>query len=582
MAWISKSMEIDGRYRWFKINVRWSYVEGSANIATNTSKVKIEGCLYQQDRNAFDYSGSGWPCKFQLQWNGSDVGSVQNFYKLDAGNGVFGAGYYASISLTIDVKHNDSGDATGFASLKYTKGGDNNNAPHSQTISTESASLPHIDRMSNIKSLISSNSKLDGIVTLTIDRKNTAFNHQVWYRFGGESYSWAEISGRVETSCSVPISKSLANRIPNSTSGILEVCVRTYNGQTQIGTDVYENITLSISDDMVPSMTAPTFSGVSDIVPASWNNTIVKGYSKIKIHINGATGSYGSTIKSYSISGPDITANGLTVPYATANTFAAYSSNKYVCTVIDSRGKSASKEITVTAYDYSVPSVDLKAYRCDSTSKADMDGTKLMVTATFSFKAVNGHNSIVSKSVICNDETITSATSFSSGVAFFMNTNCLINKKYILKLSVKDELGSISTNNLEISDSWRIMNISPDKHGIAFGGFSKIKNAFECNMDPYVHGFSLTEYVLNQLKFHIWVSRSAYSPTNCQNYCERTTPVDWPGYSVDRYSPYKANKIILLLLKSTDGATYISLQKTLGTEEHSQLQPLNIYWILPK
>lgn len=110
----------------------------------------------------------------------------------------------------------------------------------------------------------------------------------------------------------------------------------------------------------MPSVDSITVSRIDGSVPSAWA-TYIQGYSKASV-VATASGAYGSTIKSYSISGGGYagTSATLTTGYLTTS-----GTNTFTVTVMDTRNRSASSTASITVEPYTIPSLTLySANRC--------------------------------------------------------------------------------------------------------------------------------------------------------------------------------------------------------------------------
>ena len=366
--------------------------------------------------------------------------------------------------------------------MKYTHGGQDlpggadQLAPPSNNVSTKSGNLTTIPRRSTISDVKSSDSRLGGSVSFKINRKSTNFVHQVWYQYAGQT-DWTKLSGQYADSCTFTPPKSLAKYIPNTTSGTLHLCVRTLSGNNAVGDDFYDNsLSLSISTDTIPSVGTASYDIINNQVPIDWN-VIVEGISQIKISISNSVGIYGSTIKSYSITGPGIN----TSSSSATSSRVPKGELVYVCKVMDSRGQVGIKEIKLSSYAYTKPTVSVSAYRSTLDGVASTDGQYLTITPKYSVQKIGTHNTVTKQLIRCNDELNKSTDSFTSETPFTLDTNCLSVKNYIVTMEITDAVGMTSTATANVSTSHRIINVRSTKKGITFGGFS-LKDIFEVNM----------------------------------------------------------------------------------------------------
>ena len=77
-------------------------------------------------------------------------------------------------------------------------------------------------------------------------------SHKIGRFFIGH-IGWYEFTN-VGTSKTFTIDKNLCKEITRATSGTMELCIRTYQGSTQIGSDVYKNLTVYVPEDVVPTV----------------------------------------------------------------------------------------------------------------------------------------------------------------------------------------------------------------------------------------------------------------------------------------------------------------------------------------
>lgn len=422
--------------------VTWSLV--SQNIANNTSTIRLTSTFHTTNTTKIASTYSNFVTDGTVMYSGAYSKS--------------GAGNIFSKTKDITVSHNADGTFPGrsvsFSTNDYIMG----NKSGSGTIS----GVTTIPRSSSISSI--SGSSLGSSVTVNISRASTSFTHKVEYSFAGSSYTTATSSAA--TSATFTPALSLANHIPNATSGTLTVRVTTYSGSTQIGNAVTKTQTLSLPGSVLPTLSGVTLTRVDNGVPSSWG-VYVQGYSKVTATIAGASGIYGSSISGYSLSGAGYSSSSNSLTTGVLNSTGTFSFSGYVT---DSRGRSSSSMTSAqfVVYEYFPPSISVSAQRCTSDGTISSSGTYLKVHCTYSYASVNGKNTI-SRSVTCNS---VSNTTFSSGTSFIMNANCAIGSSYTLTAKITDGLGNSSTVTAFIPTAERVMNVKSNGKGVAFGGFS--------------------------------------------------------------------------------------------------------------
>lgn len=457
----------------YTLSVSWS--ESETNIVNNTTKISANGSL-SASNVGFDAMYDSYACHLKLYWHDNN----NNTDKLFATSGAFtscGMGYGTrSVSGSITVTHKSDGSLSGYVKVYFeaptTSGGW---SPSSSSCSTGWTTCTTIARASSISGL--SGNQLNSGVSVTIDRKSSSFTHKVEYKFVNSG--WTTVSSNAATSCSFTPPLSLASQIPSAVSGALTVRVTTYNGSTQIGSSVTNSINLSVPSTVVPSLSDLSATRIDNDVPSSWG-IYVKGISQVKITASGASGSYGSTISGYSISGPGLYTNSSS---GTSGQLSSTGTQTYTCTVTDSRGRAASKSVSITVVDYLYPSISMSVERCKSDGTKDTSGTYLRVVINYEIASVSGKNSIASKSCSCNG---VSNNEFASGTAFVLAANCSIGSHYAVNASIRDALGRTASASAEVSTAYRVLNVNKNKNGVAIGKFSE-KSAFEVNMDSYFY-----------------------------------------------------------------------------------------------
>ena len=211
--------------------------------------------------------------------------------------------------------------------------------------------------------------------TISINRASSAFTHTLTYSFGNTNGTIA--TKTTATSVSWTPALSLASQIPNAISGTCTITCTTYNGNTNIGSKTC-TLTLSIPAD--------------GEVPSTWG-IYVQTKSKVKLTINRAAGSYGSTIKSYSITGGGYSGSASTLTTGFLNNSGTIT---FKATVTDSRGRvspEASVSITVTAYSPPYFNSSL-SQRCLSNGALDDDGTYIHALVSFGYSTCGGKNTL--------------------------------------------------------------------------------------------------------------------------------------------------------------------------------------------
>ena len=258
------------------------------------------------------------------------------------------------------VSHNSDGSKSFPFSCTFNP----NNGIHGTITVSSTFTLSPIARSSWVNdNALSGDRRLGSLHTLTIDRKSSSFTHQVWYRVFGSD--WIDLGKNHTTSVSFVPSLDLARHNTKASSGTMDICLRTYNGNTQVGNDVYSNGWYMA----IPESVKPTFASLSltDMNTAARQllngNNFLQIISDIQVNFTSPSGAYGSTITGYRAEivnkKNSVSENGGRLGMMNFNgsaTIRAY--------VTDSRGRrSDAKDITINIIEYFAPSLSFSAIR---------------------------------------------------------------------------------------------------------------------------------------------------------------------------------------------------------------------------
>lgn len=220
-------------------------------------------------------------------------------------------------------------------------------------------------------------------VTINTPAVNSTYRHNIWAAFGNAGVVIAE---RVVSSTTWTPDVNLASQISNATSGVATIYCDTFDANgTQLGTKTI-SITLTVPGSVVPSAGTLSAALAED---TSGTGLYVKGMGKAKLTLSGASGAYGSSITSYTITGGGWTAtNGA----LTTGTLASAGNITFTATVTDSRGRKASTTRTISVIDYTKPGVAVcDVYRCDADGNRKKAGTYFAVEINASYSAITGN-----------------------------------------------------------------------------------------------------------------------------------------------------------------------------------------------
>jgi uncharacterized repeat protein (TIGR02543 family) len=336
-------------------------------------------------------------------------------------------------------------------------------------------------------------------VTIRITANASGTINKLTYSCGSASGTIAEnvsgsgtIGGHVDYSWTVP--NSLANQAPDSAYVNLTVVCETFIDSASVGSS-------SVSAT-APIPNASPFQLTVNIVAELVNDNAtvdgwgiaVSGFTKIKLTAS-ATPKYGASITSYTFSGPnfsDVESSSAASVNVTTGVLTVDGSLTYQVKVYDSRGFAKTAFVSVTAYPYSAPSVELlTAYRSDSSGDPDpVDGRRLSASVKYSVSGCNGHNSahasLKYKKTIDSSYTNWISSAVSENV-YTTATDILIANAYDVQVELTDDLGLVT-----ISNSIQVASVIGYAFGlyndrVRFGGPCRIAG-FECDWNARFNG----------------------------------------------------------------------------------------------
>ena len=372
-------------------------------------------------------------------------------------------GYTDSLCGTKTIQHNADGTKTFTLNVSvetsYTEGANANLNNYCMKWGklNVSVTLPTIPRASEFT--LPSSFKMGATSTIKITPYVSSFTHNIRYWFGNTSGS---IGSNKTTSCDWAPSKNLAEQIPNSTQGVGNIRVETYSGDTLVGTKD-KTFILNVSDDMVPSFTGVTATGI-DLLSGEY----VQSKSKVTCSIVNATGSYGSTIKNYKISGHCLNHSHSSNASATSTVFTEYGSRTYTATITDSRGRTATKTVSIYIQQYFKPVIaNAKVFRCDASGNELPNGTYARVQFQGRIASINNINT----KNICVEQVGSHVIRYDTAPSYnFEYITPLVggmveNKSYEFLIYLEDIYTGV-TQTLVLPVATCIMNIEKDGVGI--------------------------------------------------------------------------------------------------------------------
>lgn len=448
--------------------------QNKRDASTNQSNVTVK--MYAQSDSssygAYNLDASGNTVKMTV--NGKQV--VNKTMAMDFRNKTT----VQLASWTGAISHGSDGSKKLDCSGSFTISGSSYLSGGNISCSIQLESIPRATK----PTLSASTVALGSAVTINISPAVSSWTHNIYYRIG--TGSWTRFATGVKAKYSWTVPLAIASSYPTATKGTITIGLNTYNGSTQIGGTQTVNLNITIPASVVPSVSAVT---VSEAASGLSNFGYIQTKSKIKI-VASASGSYGSSIRSYVYNIGSQSYSGLENTYTMGEVVRDSGTVAVTVTVTDSRGRIASKTVSITVLAYSPPQIThFECSRCgDENGSVNANGQYLKVTFGYSVSPLNNKNkaSYLLKYSVYDDGKwggLTSGTQYTySGT--YISATAILNtaSTYQVGLVVTDSFGTASFYK-EIGTAVRLLSYIVKRFAIAIGKIPEIDNIFDVALE---------------------------------------------------------------------------------------------------
>jgi hypothetical protein len=247
-------------------------------------------------------------------------------------------------------------------------------------------------------------------------------------------------------------------------------------------------MTLKVPASVVPSISAVTVTeNTADL--AKQFGAFIQGKSALNVAIS-AAGAKGSTISSYKTT---LLGASYTSASFTTNVLTASGTANLVATVTDSRGRTASKTVTVTVLNYVLPSTsEFVAHRCDRDGNPQDDGTYLSLSYAYRVAPCGGKNTAAmvieykTSSSSAWQPLATGSDLEGSGVRFFYDGPTFsLDYQYDIRMTVTDWFGASTSYTVVLASADVVLDISNDGTGLGLGKVSQKSDSIELGRKLY-------------------------------------------------------------------------------------------------
>lgn len=335
--------------------------------------------------------------------------------------------------------------------------------------------LDTIARASSITT--ATNKTLGNACSITWTPASSSFTYKLKFSLGNWSYTTGTISPNstsayTYTGYTLPL--AVANQLPSATTGTMTAYLYTYNGSTQIGSTASKTFTVTVPSTVIPTLSNVSATIVNDNSVINGWGVAVAGYTKVRVSAS-ASGSYSSTISSFTISGGySTTQTGTSLSY-TGAVISSSGSKTFTVTAKDSRSRSSSSSTTsaITFYAYSKPTVS-----SFTVARSSSNAKKVVVKADWTFSSVNSKNAATATLYYKKS----SNTSWTTYGTIAKNTNVTLTNdfdetsSYNFKVVVTDSLSNSAQEEGFVSTIEVTMDFRAGGKGLGIGKIAETDN----------------------------------------------------------------------------------------------------------
>ena len=411
----------DGRY------LKFSWSVQSQSVANNTTKIawRLEGA----GTGSASYYKAG---NFKVVIDGSTVYSTGQNDRINLYNGTLVA------SGTYTFTHNSSGAKSFTASAQagiYTYA--------VNCSGSGSFTLPTIARVSTINSV--TGSKITDTFKVNYTEYSSSFTNNLLISVSGQST--AQTITDYQSGASFTLSTALKNAIYSATASSKTVTlafkIATYNGSVLVGTSSATTVTVTVNNSN-PTVGGITYADTNNATVAITGNNqyIIRNKSALRVTLTNLSAINGASLVKVELNiggnTTTVTLSGTTVASQVVNIGAINLSSDSTLTVklTDSRGNTATSNVTVLIYDWVAPTAVISCAR----ESNYYTNTNLLVNANYS--DLGGHNAITIKAYT----KLSSASSYGSAIDITNGQTTVLSldntEAWNVKIIVSDKLDS--------------------------------------------------------------------------------------------------------------------------------------------
>lgn len=328
-------------------------------------------------------------------------------------------------------------------------------------------------------------------VTVQISRNNAEFVHTLTWAFAGHSGVIAERTADTLVTWT-PDADSFGAYIPTASSGALTIGCTTYIGTQQIGSVQNAVLTLSIPADGAPVLSEgwAAVSHTNDGTAAEGLSACIAGFSKAVVTFDSGkvSAKYGAHIDTLTAKMGGATVTGGVIGTVTAK------ENTVTLTATDSRGKTASESIVLTAHPYSKPVLGgVTVFRCNSAGEEDDAGAFYSAFATVIYSAAGGEiGCTLTAQVKSAGGSYGGEEELNPGVASVLGGGLSDTVSYVVRVTAADTVGGSASVEVLIPTAQAAFHIREGGDGMGLGKYGEVSGYIDSAWPIEMNGNRIT------------------------------------------------------------------------------------------
>lgn len=325
---------------------------------------------------------------------------------------------------------------------------------------------------------------LGGEIPITLTRGLDSMKHTVEVSCAGVTQTLIKDSSEYPTIVWRPSLEDYAPHITEAAFAEAEIKVETFLNGHSLGNSSKVIRAMIPDTELLPLVSE----GWARLQPynegaASGFKCYIQGYSRAeavfdesKIDMSGTLGA--------SVRGFEIKAGALTVNAAPFRTDILQGALTATCTLIDSRGRRISQELSASPFPYAKPAMtQVSVFRCDADGKETEDGYYYSAKATAVFSELGGENEYSLRTAWRTMQgSYGGWTDMVSGTAGIIS-GISPDGSFEVKIEIRDKLGNSTSAIRRLATRQWAMKFREDAKGLAFGKAPEFEKAVELPED---------------------------------------------------------------------------------------------------